>query len=102
MRKIIRSFVDISAGIPQTIKDDVDNSLHGREINTIDAPELTDEQVKAFSSQLGERKVSFTLRVRQDTLNWWREEIGEKSSSIISDIMDRVKEHPELLNGLVQ
>jgi uncharacterized protein (DUF4415 family) len=69
---------------------------------TNDAPELTPEQLAQFRkvNTDGRERVSFTLRLPKNTLDWWRA-TGEDYTAAMARILDAARDYPELLKKCI-
>ena len=73
-------------------------ALKDRPIDYSDIPEMTDEQLAAVKRQIDEgrrNREMFSLRLYNGTVEWWRENIGAGYTTVMAQLLDEARKHPE-------
>ena len=73
-------------------------ALKDRPIDYSDIPEMTDQQLAAVKRQIDEgrrNREMFSLRLYGGTIKWWRENIGAGYTTVMGQLLDEARKHPE-------
>jgi len=72
-------------------------ALKDRPIDYSDIPELTDEDLADLKRQLkeGKNKQMFSLRLKQPTIEWWKNCLGIGYTTAMGQLLDEARNHPE-------
>ena len=104
MKKIIKSTINEKAKIPLKVQKKVQEDLNGRKIDYSDIPAMSQLEVKEAFLQIKnqKKKVLFSLRLKKDTIDWWREFVGEGYTTAMAELLDRATKNPEGLRKYLQ
>ena len=72
-------------------------ALKDRPIDLSDIPEITDEEIREIRSMgrdLKKRQM-FSLRVQNNTINWWKQNVGEGYTGVMAKLLDEAIKNPE-------
>ncbi len=99
MKKITRSTINEEAGIPAEIQEQVKKNLKGRKVDYSDIPAMTQGEVKNAFRQIKDqkKKVLFSLRLKKDTIDWWKESVGDGYTTAMAELLERATKDPEVL-----
>ena len=71
-------------------------------IYTVDAPQLTDEELAQFKQVNAEnrKKIPCTLRISKKALDWWKS-LGEGYTAAMARMLEDAQNHPEILKKII-
>jgi hypothetical protein len=73
-------------------------ALKDRPIDYSDIPKMTDQQLADLRHQIAEGRRNreiFSLRLHISTIEWWRENIGAGYTTVMAQLLDEARKHPE-------
>ena len=71
-------------------------ALHGKEPDTSDIPEASQDELKQIARLAREKrkKKMFSLRLTQDAIHWWQE-LGDGYTGVMARLLEEAVFHPE-------
>jgi len=80
-------------------------ALKDRPIDFSDIPEMTDQELAAIKRQIDEgrrNREMFSLRLYNDTIEWWRKKIGAGYTTVMAKLLDEARKHPEWIKESIK
>ncbi len=73
-------------------------------IDYSDIPEMTEAEFQETLAKIKGRtkKVMFSLRLKPETIAGWKVLAGDGYTTVMADILDKLRERPELIRELVK
>jgi len=94
---IVRYTLTGDEPVTQEMLDEI-AALKDRPIDYSDIPKMTEEKIAAVKRQIDEGRRNrdmFSLRLYSSTIEWWRENIGAGYTTVMGQLLDAARKHPE-------
>jgi hypothetical protein len=73
-------------------------ALRDRPIDYSDIPKMTDQEIADVRRQIDEgrrNREMFSLRLYNGTIEWWQKNIGKGYTTVMAQLLDEARKHPE-------